>query len=67
MRRHAVGELGRDAAIERVIIETRQYAKRQRTWCRHQLKEGPVTRISPADPRAVDIAIDWWNGTERHT
>src|SRR6185312_8534123 len=26
----------RDAARERVLIETRQYAKRQRTWFRHQ-------------------------------
>jgi tRNA dimethylallyltransferase len=64
MRRHVVGELTREAAIEKIIIETRQYAKRQRTWCRHQLNEGPVTRVSTSDPRALDIAIAWWNGTE---
>jgi tRNA dimethylallyltransferase len=65
MRQHVDGSLSRTAAIERVIIETRQYAKRQRTWFRHQLTEGPVTRISPLDPQALDLAIDWWNGTER--
>ena len=30
-----------EEAVQRVIIETRQYAKRQRTWYRHQL---PSTR-----------------------
>ncbi|MES2524428.1 MAG: tRNA (adenosine(37)-N6)-dimethylallyltransferase MiaA, partial [Gemmatimonadota bacterium] len=31
------GKLSRQDAVDRVVIETRQYAKRQRTWCRHQL------------------------------
>jgi tRNA dimethylallyltransferase len=37
MRRHLEGEYSLDYARERAIIETRQYAKRQRTWFRHQL------------------------------
>ncbi len=37
MREHVEGRLGLDEARERTIIETRQYAKRQRTWFRHQL------------------------------
>lgn len=37
MRRHLEGEYSLDHARERAIIETRQYAKRQRTWFRHQL------------------------------
>lgn len=37
MRRHLEGEYSLAHARERAIIETRQYAKRQRTWFRHQL------------------------------
>lgn len=37
MRAHLEGECSLDDARERAIIETRQYAKRQRTWFRHQL------------------------------
>jgi tRNA dimethylallyltransferase len=37
MRRHLEGEYSLADARERAIIETRQYAKRQRTWFRHQL------------------------------
>ena len=40
----------RDGRGERVIIETRQYAKRQRTWFRHQLAGDDVTRLDPRDP-----------------
>lgn len=64
MRQYVRGALPRSAAIERIIIETRQYAKRQRTWCRHQLVEGPVTRISPNEPHALDRAIAWLTDTE---
>lgn len=67
MRQHVTGTLDRATAVERVVIETRQYAKRQRTWCRHQLREGPVTRVSPLDADAIDTAIAWWNGTETRT
>lgn len=64
MREHVRGQLTRAQATERVVIETRQYAKRQRTWCRHQLTEGPVTRISSLEPNAVDRAVAWLNGME---
>jgi tRNA A37 N6-isopentenylltransferase MiaA len=37
MRAHLEGELSLAEARDRAIIETRQYAKRQRTWFRHQL------------------------------
>ena len=63
LREHLEGRCSRDAAIARVIVETRQYAKRQRTWFRHQLREGPVTRISPVDPAAVDRALAWWRAS----
>jgi tRNA dimethylallyltransferase len=55
-------QLTRDAAEERVIIDTRQYAKRQRTWFRHQLAGEDVTRIAHADD---DQALaDWWHGAD---
>ncbi len=49
------------AAVERVIIETRQYAKRQRTWFRHQLPDMAVTHVNPLDHDAVAQAQVWWN------
>lgn len=53
-----------EAAIERVIIETRQYAKRQRTWFRHQLPAEQVTRIDPDAPEAREQALAWWDHEE---
>lgn len=37
LRGYIEGKYSLDYARERAIIETRQYAKRQRTWYRHQL------------------------------
>ena len=53
------GELSRDAAIERTVIDTRQYAKRQRTWFRHQLPVDRVTRLDPTAPDALARAQTW--------
>lgn len=49
------GEMSMPEAIERAKIATRQYAKRQSTWFRHQL--GPHwLRVGRADaPQAVDL------------
>jgi tRNA dimethylallyltransferase len=47
---------------DEVVLETRQYARRQRTWFRRQLKHGPVTIIDPMQPDAASLARDWWNG-----
>jgi tRNA dimethylallyltransferase len=63
MRAVARGELELSAARERIIIETRQYAKRQRTWFRHQLGDAPVTRLNPDDPDAQAVAQRWWKET----
>ena len=60
MRGVARGEIELSAARDRIIIETRQYAKRQRTWFRHQLGDAPVTRVNPDDPDAQAIAQRWW-------
>jgi tRNA A37 N6-isopentenylltransferase MiaA len=40
-------------AHEAIVIATRQYAKRQRTWFRHQLPTDQVTRVDPRSPDAV--------------
>ena len=58
VRQHVLGELDRDAALERVVIETRQYAKRQRTWFRHQLVPDRVRRLSP-------VASGWQETVDR--
>ena len=59
VRALAQGEVERQAAVERIVIDTRQYAKRQRTWFRHQLAADEVVRVDPRDSR-VDEVIQWW-------
>lgn len=50
-----------DAAVDALRISTRQYAKRQRTWFRHQLDDvGPVTRLDPRAPDAATVAERWF-------
>lgn len=60
LREAVEGRMSRAAAIERVIIETRQYAKRQRTWFRHQLPAAQVTSLNPLAPDAMQQAMRWW-------
>ncbi len=60
LRQALTGTMSRDAAIERTIIDTRQYAKRQRTWFRHQLPPERVTTLDPTRVDAQQRAIDWW-------
>ena len=55
------GQLSLSEAQERVVIETRQYAKRQRTWFRHQLAGEDVTRMSAHQPDWPQRATAWWN------
>jgi tRNA dimethylallyltransferase len=50
---------------EAILIATRQYAKRQRTWFRHQLDGERVTRVDPHDPSCDEIVEQWWSGGER--
>ena len=57
------GELDRAAALQRIVIETRQYAKRQRTWFRNQLAGEDVTRLDSTAPDFVGEAVRWWTDT----
>ena len=61
-RAHLAGALPFAEARRRVVVATRQYAKRQRTWFRHQLHGAPVVRLNPDAPGAVDAALAWWHG-----
>jgi tRNA dimethylallyltransferase len=64
VRQLACGEISAAQALESVVIETRQYAKRQRTWFRHQLPAEHVVRINPDDARRDELADAWWGGEE---
>ena len=55
------GERPRDSVAGAITVSTRQYAKRQETWFRHQL-DGEVLRLDatrPAADLAADIAAQW--------
>lgn len=60
IRAVVTGKLSLPLARERVIIETRQYAKRQRTWFRHQLGAADIMQVDPSTPDALDRALAWW-------
>ncbi len=62
---HLGGRLSFAAARERVVVATRQYAKRQRTWFRHQLAGADVLRLDPDAPGALDRALAWWRAGSR--
>ena len=64
MRDHVEGRCDLSTARQRVIIETRQYAKRQRTWFRHQLPQSAVTHVNPEDSRSRAIVREWWERAE---
>lgn len=59
MRQVALGTLSLAQARDQVIIATRQYAKRQRTWFRNQLPGAHVVHVNSADPRALERALAW--------
>ena len=49
------GELGEDEAVERAVIASRQYAKRQDTWFRNRLADW--ARVDAADHRNIVTKI----------
>jgi tRNA dimethylallyltransferase len=59
LRDALAGQMSRSDAIERTIVETRQYAKRQRTWFRHQLPSDRVTGLDPSSADALSRATAW--------
>lgn len=67
LREYVQGSIDLDHAREAILIETRQYAKRQRTWFRHQLDEHLVTRVNPLQPAWRDVVEEWWAGVAAQT
>lgn len=65
MRRVVEGTLALAEARDAIVLETRQYAKRQRTWFRHQLPGELVTRVNPDEPMTLQRAMAWWQD-DRH-
>jgi len=61
VRQHVEGALDRSKTIEKIIIETRQYAKRQRTWFRNQLNTELVQRLVPQSPGWEDAVERWFS------
>jgi tRNA dimethylallyltransferase len=59
VRRLIDGETTVAATREAILIATRQYAKRQRTWFRHQLPAGAVTRLDPMSAGWREVAARW--------
>jgi tRNA dimethylallyltransferase len=64
VRALAAGRIGESEARERILVDTRQYAKRQRTWFRHQIAGADIARVDPDDPSAADVVRRWWEGAE---
>jgi tRNA dimethylallyltransferase len=50
---HLQGAIAEDALAEAIATSTRQYAKRQETWFRHQLIGHPVVTLDATDPPNV--------------
>jgi tRNA dimethylallyltransferase len=59
IRQVVQGTLSVARARDQIVIATRQYAKRQRTWFRHQLPPDRVLHVNPTDPGAYDRALAW--------
>lgn len=63
------GRLPREAVAESIARSTRQYAKRQETWFRHQLGNGPVWTLDASRPAAEvarTIATAWTESLSLH-
>lgn len=53
---HLDGRLTLEASVEQAIVQTRQYAKRQTTWFRHQMPDWTVIERSEVGEMAEIIS-----------
>lgn len=53
LSRHLSGEISREEASTQAKLDTRQYAKRQETWFRHQMKDWPWVRPEAAKEHVI--------------
>ena len=58
LEKHISGELTLDAAISAAKTSTRQYAKRQVTWFRHQFKAKEQLNAAPSGENAEAVLIN---------
>lgn len=65
MASHLAGTITLDEAVERTCRATRRYAKRQRTWFRHQLGPGvvEVDGTAPLEVQAATVVKAWCRST----
>ncbi len=60
------GETSREEALTRIVRDTWAYARRQRTWFRHQLPaDTPALDARMPVDRAVDAVIEAWRQADR--
>lgn len=63
MAEHLAGRITLDEAVERTRRATRRYAKRQRTWFRHQLGPDAVVVDGTAPPEVqAEVVVGAWGG-----
>ena len=62
LKDYIAGARTRAGARDAILIATRQYAKRQRTWFRNQLAGAQVTRLNPHDATCDARVNAWWGG-----
>jgi tRNA dimethylallyltransferase len=67
LRDVVTGRRGLEPVRQEVIIRTRQYAKRQRTWFRHQLPEAAVCRANLDEQGASEVAMEWMRQWEEES
>jgi tRNA dimethylallyltransferase len=63
---YLLGQRPRESVAAAVALASRQYAKRQETWFRHQL-EGPIITLDatrPPEDVAAEIAERWREATD---
>lgn len=67
MADHLEGAISLDEAIERTRVATRRYARRQRTWFRHQLGPGTVSvdGTAPLEAQRATVVQAWRAHTAR--
>ena len=59
---HVSGRVDLETALERAIVQTRRYAKRQITWLRHRLSE---LRPVAAFGESIDVPASWAGAVAR--
>jgi len=59
----AAGAISLADAVERATVDTRRYAKRQRTWMAHQMADWPAVTEDLLHAR-INIAAEMWRAVD---